>query len=98
MPWLSGSATWSFHAATQWILGCRPEYNGLRIDPCIPSSWKEFKMTRLFREKMIAIEVINPSGVEKGVKKLVLNGKLLDGNLIPASELLAENHVTVEMG
>jgi hypothetical protein len=47
---------------------------------------------------MIAIEVINPSGVEKGVKKLVLNGKLLDGNLIPASELLAENHVTVEMG
>jgi cellobiose phosphorylase len=98
VPWLSGSAAWSFYAATQYILGCQPEYNGLRIDPCIPSAWKEFKMTRAFRGKKITIVVNNPAGAQKGVKKLVLNGKQLESNLIPAGVLLDENHVDVEMG
>jgi cellobiose phosphorylase len=98
VPWLSGSAAWSFFAATQSILGVQPEYGGLRIDPCIPSAWKGFKVTRVFRGKKLAIEVSNPAGVQKGVKKLVLNGKQLEGNFIPAEKLLAENHVEVEMG
>jgi N,N'-diacetylchitobiose phosphorylase len=98
VPWLSGSATWSFYAATQYILGIQPEYNGLRIDPCIPSAWKEFKVTRVFRGKHITVEVKNPNGVQKGVKKLTLNGKQLLGNFIPVSELLPENQVEVQMG
>ncbi|MGA3136696.1 MAG: glycosyl hydrolase family 65 protein [Terracidiphilus sp.] len=98
VPWLSGSAAWSFFAATQYILGLQPEYGGLRIDPCIPSAWKEFKMTRVFRGKKLTVEVKNPAGAQKGVKKLVLNGKQLEGNFIPAEQLLAENHVEVEMG
>jgi cellobiose phosphorylase len=98
VPWLSGSAAWSFFAATQYILGVQPEYGGLRIDPCIPSAWKEFKMTRVFRGKKLTVEVRNPAGAQKGVKKLVLNGKQLEGNFIPAEQLLAENHVEVEMG
>jgi cellobiose phosphorylase len=98
VPWLSGSATWSFYAATQYILGIQPEYNGLRIDPCIPSAWKEFKVTRLFRGKHLIIKVSNPNGVQKGVKKLTLNGKELLGNFIPAGNLLAENQVEVLMG
>ena len=98
IPWLSGSATWSFFAAAQHILGLRPEYGGLTIDPCIPASWKGFKATRTFRGKRVNVEVTNPSGVQKGVKKLVLNGEPLAGNFIPAEKLAAENQVSVEMG
>jgi cellobiose phosphorylase len=98
VPWLSGSAAWSFFAATQYILGVQPEYGGLRIDPCIPSAWKEFKMTRVFRGKKLNITVKNPAGAQKGVKKLVLNGAALEANFIPAEKLLAENQVEVEMG
>jgi N,N'-diacetylchitobiose phosphorylase len=98
IPWLSGSATWSFFAAAQHILGLRPEYGGLTIDPCIPAAWKGFKATRTFRGKRVNVEVTNPSGVQKGVKKLVLNGEPLAGNFIPAEKLAAENQVTVEMG
>ena len=98
VPWLSGSATWSFCAATQFILGIQPEYGGLTIDPCIPSAWNGFKVTRVFRGKLVSIEVSNPSGVQKGVKKLTLNGKELTGSFIPAEALLAENQVEVQMG
>jgi len=98
VPWLSGSAAWSFFAVTQYILGLQPEYGGLRIDPCIPSAWKDFKVTRVFRGKKVTVEVRNPAGVQKGVKTLVLNGKQLQGNFIPAEKLLAENQVEVEMG
>jgi cellobiose phosphorylase len=98
VPWLSGSAAWSYFAATQFILGVQPEYGGLRIDPCVPSTWKEFRMTRVFRGRKLTVEVRNPLGAQKGVKKLVLNGEQLAGNFIPAESLLAENHAFVEMG
>jgi len=98
VPWLSGSAAWSYYAATQYILGVQPEYGGLKIDPCIPSAWKGFKMTRRFRGKKLTLEVRNPAGAQKGVKKLLLNGERIEGNLIPAHKLLAENLVEVEMG
>jgi cellobiose phosphorylase len=98
VPWLSGSATWSFYAATQYILGIQPEYNGLLVDPCIPSAWKEFKVTRAFRGKHLAIHVKNPNGAQKGVKKLTLNGKEVTGNFIPVGTLLEENLVEVLMG
>jgi cellobiose phosphorylase len=98
VPWLSGSATWSFFAATQYILGVQPEYSGIRVDPCIPSAWKEFIVTRIFRGKKLTVAVNNPSGAQKGVKKLILNGELLVGNFIPSEKLLAENQVEVLMG
>lgn len=98
VPWLSGSATWSYFAITQYILGIRPEYEGLRLDPCIPSAWKEIKVARIFRGKRLAIEIRNPSGAQKGVKKVTLNGETLEGNLISAGKMKAENHVIVEMG
>jgi cellobiose phosphorylase len=98
VPWLSGSAAWSFFTATQHILGLRPEYGGLRIDPCIPAAWKGFTVTRIFRGKKVRVEVQNPAGVQKGVRKLVLNGELLEGNFIPAGRLAEENRVVVEMG
>ena len=98
VPWLSGSAAWSFFTATQHILGLRPEYEGFTIDPCIPAAWKGFAVTRTFRGKKLRVEVHNQAGVQKGVRSLVLNGEKLEGNFIPAEKLAGENRVVVEMG
>ena len=96
--WLTGAAAWAYFSATQYILGIRPEMDGLRIDPCIPHAWAGFKATRRFRGKTIAIEVKNPQGVCRGVKSLTLNGQVLPGNLIPAERLGEKNVVEVVMG
>ena len=98
VPWLSGSATWSLVAATQYILGLKPQPAGMMIDPCIPSSWKGFEATRLFRGKELNITVKNPNGVEKGVKLLKLNGKEIFGNIILFAEMKQVNDVEVIMG
>jgi cellobiose phosphorylase len=98
IPWLSGAASWAYYAATQYILGIRPDYKGLIIDPCIPTDWRGFTATRRFRNKMLNIKVINLNGVQKGVKKITLNGQLIEGNLIPVSKMQKENEVVVEMG
>ena len=98
IPWLSGSASWTYHAITQYILGIRPEVGGIRIDPCIPSKWKSFSVRRVFREKVLEIEFENPVGAEKGVKKILLNGQAIEGNFIPVAKLDPENVVHVVLG
>jgi N,N'-diacetylchitobiose phosphorylase len=98
VPWLSGSATWTYFAISQYILGIRPEYDGLRIDPCIPSDWKGFTAKRRFRGKLFEITVENPDHVEKGVASLVVNGEEIEGNLISASIMKEVNVVQVVMG
>jgi len=81
--WLSGTASWCYQAATQWILGARPEYDGLRVDPCIPMAWEGFSMYRQFRGASFDITVHNPRHVCKGVTRLVVDGKEMSGNLVP---------------
>jgi cellobiose phosphorylase len=98
VPWLTGAASWAYYAATQYLLGIRPDYNGLLIDPCIPADWKEFSATRRFRNKTLNISVINPAGVQKGVKQITLNGRPIAGSLIPVSKMKSVNDVLVEMG
>jgi len=98
IPWLSGSATWSLHAAAHYIMGLQPEYSGIRIDPCIPETWKSFSVKRIFRGKALDIHVSNPESVQKGVQSIVLNGKKLDGNLIPVELMQDSNTVEVIMG
>jgi len=98
VAWLTGGASWAYYSATQYILGIQPDYNGLRIDPCIPASWKEFTAVRRFRNKTLSIKVVNPKGVQKGVKKITLNGQAVEGSLIPVSKMKKENDVVVEMG
>lgn len=97
-PWLTGAAAWAYFSATQYILGLRPEPDGLRIDPCIPSTWAGFKATRRFRGRTIQIEVSNPDGVCHGVRSLVLNGETLEGNLLPAEKLGEHNRVEIILG
>ena len=96
--WLTGTASWNFVLVSQFILGLKPDWNGLRVDPCVPSSWKEFTVRRTFRGSRFTIKVMNPSGVEKGVVKLTVDGKQLKGDLIPAFDDSGEHRVEVEMG
>jgi len=98
IPWLSGSAAWTYLAITQYILGIQPEVGGLRIDPCIPAKWKGFTVQRAFRDKVLRIRVENPDGVEKGVKRLTLNGETITGTLVPVQKMEDENEVSVLMG
>ncbi|OGS20503.1 MAG: hypothetical protein A2252_01060 [Elusimicrobia bacterium RIFOXYA2_FULL_39_19] len=81
--WLTGTASWSFLAISQYILGIKPEYNGLKIDPCIPKSWKTYKVTRKFRNAVYEITVNNPQGLCGGVQELVVDGKKVPGNIVP---------------
>jgi N,N'-diacetylchitobiose phosphorylase len=96
-PWLTGSAGWAYHAATHWILGVRPGYSGLTVDPCIPADWKEFEVTRQWRGATYHIQVKNPTGVQKGVKAVSLNGQPILGEL-PIQKAGTMNEVIVEMG
>ena len=96
-PWLTGSAGWAYHAATHWILGVRPGYTGLTVDPCIPADWKEFEITRQWRGATYHIQVKNPTGVQKGVKAVSLNGQSILGEL-PTQKEGTLNQVIVEMG
>ncbi len=98
LPWLTGAATWSYYAAGQYILGIRPEYNGITIDPCIPSRWPSFKVKRRFRNKWLTINVDNSRNVEKGIVQLTVNGESIDGNYIPFEMLGNQNEIMVKMG
>jgi len=80
--WLTGSSTWMLRDGLDYILGVRPTYNGLLIDPCIPADWREYQIQRRFRGVTYRINVLNPRGINKGVKKLVVAGDELAGNLI----------------
>lgn len=94
--WLTGTASWNFVAISQWILGIRPDWKGLIIDPCFPAGWQEFSVVRKFRGTSYNIHVKNPEGICRGVKSLVINGEKLDGNRIPLADRDCE--VTVILG
>ena len=96
--WLTGTAAWAFYAASQYILGIRPEHGGLRIDPCIPSEWKGFRITRLFRGATYEIEVSNPAHVCKGVVSVEVDGQYCPDNLIPVLPAGAPHKVKVVLG
>ena len=82
--WLTGAAAWNMVAISQYILGVRPEYDGLRVDPCIPKKWGNFNVTRTFRGATYEIKVTNPKHISRGVKSLLVDGKRVQGNIIPA--------------
>jgi cellobiose phosphorylase len=81
--WLTGAAAWTYFTVTQWIFGIRTEYDGLRVDPVIPARWKGFTVTRRFRGNTYVIEVKNPQGKQRGVKKLLVNGREIAGDILP---------------
>ena len=96
--WLTGTAAWNFVAASQYILGVRADFDGLIIDPCIPKTWKGFKVTRVWRGTTYKINVTNPKKVNKGVYKITVDGKEIKGNKTPVFKDGKEHTVEVVMG
>ena len=96
-PFMTGSGGWSYFAATRYLLGVRPQFHGLLVDPCIPADWKEFRVTRVWRGATYHITVENPHGVEKGVASVTLNDQPAD-RLIPPQPVGSVSQVTVTMG
>ncbi|TLX72568.1 glycosyl transferase [Labilibacter sediminis] len=95
--WLTGTAAWNFYTITQYILGIQPDYQGIKVDPCIPKEWPGYKMTRKFRGATYHIEVKNPNHVNGGVSAILIDGKKVEGNVIPAMKEGSYN-VVVELG
>jgi cellobiose phosphorylase len=96
--WLTGTASWNFVAITQYILGIKPDYDGLRVDPSIPTSWDGYEITRRFRGDEYAIKIKNPNHVSTGVAKLILDGKEIEGNVIPVVGDKGRHEVEVILG
>ena len=96
--WLTGTAAWNFYTISQYILGIKPEYNGLSVDPCIPEEWDGFTVTRKFRNAEYEITVENPDHVSKGVKKIIVDGKEIAGNPVPVFSDDQTHQVKVIMG
>jgi len=96
--WLTGTAAWAFVSLSQGILGIRPDYDGLRVDPCMPRAWRSFRATRRFRGVVYEISVSNPDGVCSGVRSLKVDGRELEGGLVPVAPGSGRVAVEVVLG
>jgi cellobiose phosphorylase len=96
--WLTGTAAWTFTCMSQYILGIKPDFDGLLIDPCIPSDLDTIKLTRVFRGNTFNISIENPNHVETGVKEVYVNGVPYESNLIRTTKEDDEIEVRVVLG
>jgi cellobiose phosphorylase len=96
--WLTGCASWSHVAVTQYILGIRAGLSGLSVDPCIPREWPSFSARRQFRGATYEIECLNPRGLSRGVRKMIVDGQHVAGSVIPLAPSGATVRVRVELG
>ncbi len=96
--WLTGTAAWTFLSISQAILGVKPTLDGLMIDPCIPADVKGFTVTRKFRGAVYDITVENPDGVQKGIREVIVDGRRIEGNVLPVLESGSCTKVAVVMG
>jgi len=93
--WLTGTAAWTFVNISQAILGIKPDYNGLMIDPCLPGSWTGYKVERVFRGTRYKIEIKKQKGVSRGTLRVILDNKELESNTIPILKDNRTHHVEV---
>lgn len=96
--WLTGTAAWTFVNISQYIIGIQPTLEGLRIDPCIPESFGDFTVTRMYRGVRYHITVHNPSHIQKGVHTLLIDGVATKGNVIPFEPGKTDVYVEATMG
>ncbi len=96
--WLTGTAAWTFVNVSQYLLGIQPDYDGLRIDPCLPDELKELDLERTYRHAHYHIHISKPDGIEKGVRKMLVNGKEVEGNLVRPLDGCSEYEVEITMG
>ncbi len=83
--WITPTSSLAWYAVSQYLLGIRPSYDGLEVDPCIPMEWEGFEVERKFRKAQYHISVKNPDGLATGVKQLIVDGKPVEGKIIPYS-------------
>ena len=95
-PFMTGSGGWAYFSGTQYIMGIKPGYDHLEVNPCVPKDWKNFSMTRRFRGANYNITVSNPNGVSKGVKSITIDGK--EVKTIPIMPAGTTTNVDVVMG
>jgi len=95
--WLSGTASWTYQAATKYILGIKPTFAGLMVDPCISPDWSGYKAVRKYRGTIYNIEVMNAKGISKGIKIMLVDGSEISGNILPVVDAETCN-VKVIMG
>ncbi|MCM1273026.1 MAG: N,N'-diacetylchitobiose phosphorylase [Clostridium sp.] len=95
--WLTGTASTVMVGCVEGILGMRPDFEGLRIAPSVPSAWKEFEISKVFRGKKLNIKVSNPDGAESGYKTLTVNGETMPDNYIPCERLADVNDICLVM-
>ena len=98
VSWLSGAATWNYYSITQYILGIRPQYDALLLDPCVPAKWDGFKVERRWRGMNLSIEVKNPEHVCKGIVSIEVDGKTFESATVPVSELRDGSKIVAVMG
>ncbi len=96
--WLTGTAAWTFVNVSQYILGVKPTLDGIKVDPCIPHEWEGFSLTRAYRGATYVIDVKNPRHVQKGVACVEVDGKKIDGQVLPVAPAGSTVHVSVTMG
>lgn len=93
--WLTGTAAWTFVNVSQYILGIRPDFDGLIVDPCIPDFLEELTITRIFRGASYHIHIQNHNKSQKGVTSMIVNGISVEGNCIPITEKTSVYQVEV---
>ena len=96
--WLTGTASTVMVGCTEGICGIRPDADGIKIVPSIPSAWDGFKMKKVFRGKVLNINVQNPNHVESGVREITLNGNTMNGAYIKADALQDINEISIVLG
>ena len=96
--WLTGTAAWTFTCMSQYILGIQPTLDGLRVDPCIPAQLRSYTVDRKYRGCAYRIRVDNSVGVEKGILRIEVDGRAIEGNVLPVFPAGESHDVTVIMG
>jgi cellobiose phosphorylase len=92
--WITGSISWFYNNLLDELLGVRREYTGIKLAPRIPAEWDGFKLTRMFRGKVLNVEV---KGNGSTVKAVTVNGEAIEGNFVCECKMTAETSIVVEM-
>ncbi len=93
--WITGSVAWYYHVILNEMLGAWADYDGLIMNPCIPSVWNEYKIDRHYRGTLYRIHVLNPDHKQKGITQLTVDGRRIEGNKIPIFSDGQVHHVKV---
>ena len=96
--WLTGTAAWTFTTISQYILGIRPTFDGLSVDPCIPAEVSGYTIDRTYRGIRYHITIDNTAHVQKGVKSMIVDGVPVQGNVLPLAAAGSEIDVKVVLG